>query len=260
MPPPTSSPFLPALTVALGLPLSHRLIMADDTPSSRDKAASTLTPKSSSPTAAKQRAKNNVSRIYARRMMNRADLDQSHPWHNENGRDAPRPSPQRKDAKLLSETMLLSSLIDFKYPDQTFSAALLFPSGKATTQCESILSAKQRTLDSYNSLAPPDKQQTAAKPAEWNHDVDLHQRRLVFGKEISPLSDTTRLERWAMALRRMITLGCLAAPLGILLPVNWIVAEGDNVRVDADERREGEASSWKKYLSQKNMGLRPVGH
>jgi hypothetical protein len=197
--------------------------MADEMPSSHDKTASTRTrtSSSSSSTAAKQRAKNNVSRIYARRMMNRADLDQSHPWHNENGRDAPRPSPQRKDAKLLSETMLLSSLIHFKYPDKISSAALLFPSGKATTtHCESILSAKQRTLDSYNSLAPPDKQQTAAKPAEWNHDVDLHQRRLMFGKEISPLSDTTRLERWGMALRRMITFGCLAAPLGILLPVN----------------------------------------
>ncbi|KAL7519931.1 hypothetical protein ACHAWX_004687 [Stephanocyclus meneghinianus] len=244
MPPHSSSPLLPALTVALGLPLSHR-VMADDTPSSHGKTASSSTPtptsSSSSSTAAKQRAKNNVSRIYARRMMNLADLNESHPWHDDVDREARRASPRRNVAKLPSKTTLLSTLIDFKYPPKTPS-----PIAPATTRCESILSAKQKTLDSYNSLAPPDGRQTAAKPAEWNHDVDLHQRRLVFGKEISPLSDTTRLERWGMALRRMIALGCLAAPLGVLLPLNWMLADGDDVRVEEDE-----ASSWKTYLSRK---------
>eukprot|EP00804_Cyclotella_cryptica_P018926 CCRYP_006462-RB/>CCRYP_006462-RB protein AED:0.13 eAED:0.13 QI:308/0.5/0.33/1/0.5/0.33/3/0/751 len=278
MPPPSSSPLLPALTVALGLPLSHR-VMADEMPpspvkmTSRRQAHDPQTTSSLS-AAANQRTKNNISRMYARRMMNRAELERSHPWHhNDDGTSerSVRRSSMRVYDTSFSEAMLLS-LIDFKYPDKSASSNSFFPNSTphfllpsststtttTTTRCEAI-SSKQRTLDTYNSLATPGKKDGTSKPAEWNHDVDLHQRRQLFGKEISPLSDTTRIERWGMALRRMVTLGCLVAPLGVLIPVNWIAGGlsggvGDDPDITDEDTvavAGGRKASWKKYLTQK---------
>jgi hypothetical protein len=89
--------------------------------------------------------------------------------------------------------------------------------------CESSSSSsssKQRTLDSYNLLDDgrrhdgPSSSTADDKPAEWTDRIDLAKRRDEFGKMISPLSCTTRFERWGMACRRVLTLTCLAAPLG----------------------------------------------
>jgi hypothetical protein len=241
-PPPSSSPLLPALTVALGLPLCHR----DDTShvTSVDRPSLRLVPrrsKNEQHLRAEARAKNNVSRIYARRLMNRVDLERGHPWlldERERGasssrRDVCRESAERStdgvSNKLLSEALV--SLIHMKYPNNDMKA--WHPKHtfqKSAAVCESSFDfpagtpqdGKERTLIAYNSLSAAGGKGGASKPAEWGDDTDLHQRRLEFGQQISPLSNTTRMERWGMAAKRMVTLGCLAAPLGVLVPMNWM--------------------------------------
>jgi hypothetical protein len=77
---------------------------------------------------------------------------------------------------------------------------------------------------------------STTKPAEWGDDtIDLATRRLEFGKEISPLSNTTRLQRWSMAVRRLITLGTLAAPLGVMVPANIVLGSLAGRREEEDE-------------------------
>eukprot|EP00986_Skeletonema_menzelii_P013361 scaffold7691_cov136-Skeletonema_menzelii.AAC.3 len=65
---------------------------------------------------------------------------------------------------------------------------------------------------------------TNSKPAEWGDDsINLAERRQQFGQEISPLSNTTRFQRWGMAIKRMVTLGTLAAPLGVMVPASVVL-------------------------------------
>ncbi|KAL3793083.1 hypothetical protein ACHAW5_003948 [Stephanodiscus triporus] len=64
---------------------------------------------------------------------------------------------------------------------------------------------------------------TSVKPAEWSDWIDLARRREEFGKMISPLSSTTRLERWGMACRRVLRLTCLTALLVALVPANLVL-------------------------------------
>lgn len=79
MTPPPSSAILPALSIAIGLPLtstrrdaSSRAVVESSSPSREARRRS-----SSSSTA---RTKNNVSRLYARRIMDDVELERSHPW------------------------------------------------------------------------------------------------------------------------------------------------------------------------------------
>lgn len=167
-------------------------------------------------------------------MMNRAELDRSHPWLADDSSELLAPIMRQKQNqewngmdKLLTEA--LSSLIDMKYYQPSSSAIAtnaLLPQN-AIAACESFSfpsgtkhDARNRTLDAYNSLKTD---QGATKPKEWGDDVDLDQRRAEFGQKISPLSNTSRMERWGMAAKRMGTLGVLAAPLGVLVPLNWVV-------------------------------------
>ncbi|EED87153.1 predicted protein [Thalassiosira pseudonana CCMP1335] len=130
----------------------------------------------------------------------------------------------------------------------------------AITLCEAPsfreqYNAKQATLDQYNAL-PSSK--LADKPSEWNDDNDLQKRRLEFGKEISPLSNTTRLERWGMACKRMVTLGVLAAPLGVLVPFNWVLGNmaGKKGIVEKDEQSSDDgAASAAPVLSRYHQNL-----
>jgi len=65
---------------------------------------------------------------------------------------------------------------------------------------------------------------TNSKPAEWGDDsINLAERRQQFGQEISPLSNTTRFQRWGMAIKRMLTLGTLVAPLGVMVPASVVL-------------------------------------
>jgi len=126
-----------------------------------------------------------------------------------------------------------------------------FPSG-------SKHSARSRTLDAYNTLgesaAAPNSNHhlgTTSKPKEWGDDIDLDQRRAEFGQKISPLSNTSRLERWAMALKRMGTLGLLVAPLGVLVPIQWAMSAlplsgGESGPTD-DEEMKSSSSTLQRY-------------
>lgn len=234
MAPASSSTILPALSIALGLPLCRR-----DTSRVTEDASSSATDL----TACQQdlqhaeRVKNSISRIYARRIIDRAELERSHPWIQcSTSSDAPSSMKQAKQHqqvkqqrgntdKLLIEA--LSSLIDIKYSNPTQMHPTHLPLNTSVAACESFTfpsgtkhDAKDRTLNAYNNLST---NEGAIKPKEWADDVDLEQRRAEFGQKISPLSNTSRLERWGMAAKRMGTLGILASPLGILVPLNWIV-------------------------------------
>ena len=97
----------------------------------------------------------------------------------------------------------------------------------AIAACETSLGFRDR----YNAI---DNTETArkvalnaestSKPAEWGDDsINLAERRQQFGQEISPLSNTTMLQRWGMAVKRLVTLGTLAAPLGVMVPATAIL-------------------------------------
>ena len=94
---------LPALSVALGLPLCHHNVHNKNEPSRLSALASSSSTSSSSSVAATkssssavnngttstydvenshaQRVRNNVARIYARRMMDRCQLERQHPYY-----------------------------------------------------------------------------------------------------------------------------------------------------------------------------------
>mmetsp|Transcript_3820 Transcript_3820/g.7144 ORF Transcript_3820/g.7144 Transcript_3820/m.7144 type:complete len:365 (+) Transcript_3820:219-1313(+) len=196
-----------------------------------------------------KRAKDNVSRIYARRVMIKAQLERSHPWRNYSGDAAAdgtaasvsaSPAVQRSasvsethsaqttrtdknlaknengwqdDVKrtLLSETLLsLLKLKERREKSTEFydgsrqnnkNGDFLSPFGISfdnfkhydhnhrnfhfnihpVALCES---SKQRTLNEYNALSSSSSSSLdELKPAEWNKDIDLAQRRLEFGEK-----------------------------------------------------------------------------
>jgi len=259
-----------------------------------------------------RRVQSNISRIYARRIINKARLERQHPWWRGEEEDVTtacssinnnntRASTMREGVSgttsttssswknnLLSETLL--SLIKLQEKMEKFqsfsnSSSSLSADYFTTTahgkwlldlldqpqlrpasstlmmvaQCES--NAKQRTLDTYNALSSSTVMASSSsrwggsnsnssssntskdKPAEWNDDIDLVQKRHEFGQQISPLSHTTRFQRWGMALKRIATLSMLVAPLGVLVPLNYIVGNvaagggdgGSDVAVDDEE-------------------------
>ncbi|KAL7462235.1 hypothetical protein ACHAXS_002626 [Conticribra weissflogii] len=229
-----------------------------------------------------KRAKDNVSRIYVRRMMIKAHNDQPL-VENENG--------WRDDVKrtLLSEALL--SLLQLKHRRER--ATELFNGSNTNhdkkddheanspspfrisfgdsnndkyghrnvlpvhfhrqmAMCES---SQQRTLDEYNALSSASSPSLdELKPAEWNKDVDLARRRLEFGEKISPLSNTTRLERWTMAVKRMVALGALAAPIGVMVPGIWALGGlvgdyDDDEDMDDEERTGGGEKRSSQHLS-----------
>jgi len=273
-------PTLPALSVVLGLPFYRRRRNRDidtnsDTKTSptanqhyQDDITSEVLPTTTAVLSFDQRVTNNVARIYARRVINRARLDRerdnlvgSSPPHfqsssstvdgscsllQSNGDTAaaaissslqsestPTESTSNWKDELLRETLLsiislkekadkVKSLTSFDYStndvnnnnnllnildtSSSLSSILLNNNHKMIAQCEST-----STLES--------------KPAEWSDDIDLVQKRLEFGKEISPLSNTTRLQRWGMACKRIVTLGMLVAPLSVLVPCNLLLGK-----------------------------------
>ena len=95
---------LPALSVALGLPLCHHNVHKKNEPSRLTALSSSSSTSSSSVAATKssssavdnettsstcdvetahaQRVRNNVARIYARRMMDRCQLERQHPYYS----------------------------------------------------------------------------------------------------------------------------------------------------------------------------------
>ncbi|KAL7540870.1 hypothetical protein ACHAWF_006805, partial [Thalassiosira exigua] len=309
---------LPALSVAVGLPLCHNHVavagagtlsasgvgatgrhdshsMPDEAPvAARSRNASySESPKTPREEFA-QRAKNSVSRIYARRMINRARLERQHPWassavvdlsgspesyggermiagripENEQADSGGRKTQGWKD-KVLSETLLsiiglhekknklfksIAISCDPVRNDSLSQSGILRndfpPTFRHVALCESM-SAKQRTLNEYNSLdATKKKNDDSAKPAEWSDDINLVQRRLEFGKEISPLSNTTRFQRWSMAIKRMVTLGVLAAPLGVMIPANFILGNFAGEPKEESDRKRSEDAPPKNEGSQ----------
>ena len=264
-----------------------------------------------------QRVKNNVARIYARRVINRARLERDHPYSHHHHRNNTRENgdssssssskqnqrsftlPRSQDNnygsnvlmmsaknsnsnsssidtwkdELLSETLV--SLIKLqdrisKVKSFTFEASTgvaednigdkkcgtakidtdgimnsLFNNSKGgrnmplLDQLLGISSSASTTIMNSNNLSfgfnniinnslvaqCEAKVVTPSKVKEWSDDIDLVQRRLEFGKEISPLSNTTRLQRWGMACKRILTLSMLAAPLGVLVPTNLVLGK-----------------------------------
>lgn len=273
---------LPALSVALGLPLCHNVhnknessrltALASSSSSSATKSSSSaVTNETTSSTcdmknAHAQRVRNNVARIYARRMMDRCQLERQHPYYYSSSDEytsdtiistTPRSDdsginssssadhPQNNSieealrSKLLSETLL--SLIEMKEKlskvksmhNNYYAHHIVNTLTTTVAACESSSSTGAGFRDRYNAIDAAasnintDTTASAAptsKPAEWGDDtIDLAQRRLQFGQEISPLSNTTRLQRWGMAMKRMITLGTLVAPLGVMIPANVVL-------------------------------------
>ena len=274
---------LPALSVALGLPLCHHNVHNKNEPSRLTALSSSSSTSSSSVAATKssssavdngttsttydvenahaQRVRNNVARIYARRMMDRCQLERQHPYYyssdencssntltttsrrsdNSDSNVSPSQNNNIEEAlrsKLLSETLL--SLIEMKEKlnrvksmHNNYYCHHVNTLTTALAACESSSTGagfrdRYNAIDAATSNNNTDNTTSAAlstnKPAEWGDDtIDLAQRRLQFGQEISPLSNTTRLQRWGMAVKRMITLGTLVAPLGVMIPANVVL-------------------------------------
>lgn len=281
----TTAALLPALSAALGLPSSLRRLDgasgrgdagADDTvdgPSRGDtdtaggRRASTSTTgrrdaDGDGPSTAgggrdlASRARDNASRIYARRVVDRARLEGEHPWADDRrtrkngGRRRGRPPPGGEGSpsvsairsardRILSEAFV--GLVDLGYGrggsgvgrhlrqagDRTVLPGLLVPS-PAVASCEgtrSLYDRLSRSVDSGDAAAASSDgvDDDAEKPAEWGQGLDLVQRRLDFGREISPLTSTTAAQRVAMAAKRIATLGLLVAPLGVMVPLNVVL-------------------------------------
>lgn len=305
---------LPALSVALGVPLCHNaknesslaaassVVVTSSTTSSeenKESAASNSSLSDNNESAYAQRARNNVARIYARRMMDRCQLERQHPWaaaaaESTSSTSAAAPEDMsyydgkqstnmldEAQSKLLSETLL--SLIQMKeqlnkvksisngyiestsgknhqllhqlgiattYDDNTNNCRLYGNYATAVAACEN---SDATFRDRYNAI---DTSKTAtsmkeSKPAEWGDDtIDLAERRLQFGKEISPLSNTTRLQRWGMAAKRMFTLGALVAPLGVMVPANIVLGSlaGRPAETEGDAAADGAVIEKKKKL------------
>ncbi len=275
---------LPALSVALGVPLCHAT-KKDELSSSltntsckssvisnelnESSAASLHNLSDNNENAYAQRAKNNVARIYARRMMDRCQLERQHPWAvaavaatdfdaaENNGSDNSVKSTNmlaEAQSRLLKETLL--SLIQMKEQVSKIKSLtsgdytsfdgknyqLLQQLGihqfqtshtnfsNPTTAANTIAACEEAGFrDRYNAIDASSSTSSAtdvsnSKPAEWGDDsINLAERRQQFGQEISPLSNTTRLQRWGMAVRRMVTLGTLAAPLGVMVPASYVL-------------------------------------
>jgi len=316
-PPLSGISLLPALSVVLGLPLCLHSSSSDVTVGvgdnesgnngndNRNNSPSDCETLAVAPTKIKtsqqhkedlfaERAKNNASRIYARRVINRARLERQHPWadsgsargnrrNHDDGQSSSSNKSKSDEAddngkfqkwkeEILSETLVsliklqeqISKVKSFKSSMESKSSNhvnFLFGDNNSNllrqlgitngnflptnynniAYCESsITSSKQRTLNEYNSLPNPTSAVNQSdKPAEWSDDsIDLVQRRLDFGKEISPLSNTTRFQRWWMAYKRMVTLGMLAAPLGVMIPVNVVL--GNVVGGGKTNKKSGE--------------------
>ena len=299
---------LPALSVALGLPLCHHNVH-NKNESSRlttlASSSSTSATKSSSSSAVDngttstydmenshaKRVRNNVARIYARRMMDRCQLERQHPYYSSSDENCcsntlsttssrsdnsissdSNVNPSQNDSieealrsKLLSETLL--SLIEMKEKlnrvksmhNNYYYHHVNTLTTTAVAACESSSSSSSTTgagfRDRYNAIdAATSNNNTDAtstnaaalstsKPAEWGDDtIDLAQRRLQFGQEISPLSNTTRLQRWGMAVKRMITLGTLVAPLGVMIPANVVLGSLAGKPTITEEEEEGDGN------------------
>lgn len=98
---------------------------------------------------------------------------------------------------------------------------MAMPMFTTVAQCESAAARTKAMYQDEGDL----KHQEKEKPAEWesHHDIDLTERRARFGKDISPLENTTRLERWSAAVGRIVALGSLAAPLAAALPLTLVL-------------------------------------
>jgi len=291
---------LPALSVAFGLPLlchNTQNEAPNASSSSEESESSASSTSSDNESAYVQRARNNVARIYARRMMDRCQLERQHPWASAAAGSSSAslsltaPNPERNDGskssnvldeaqrKLLSETLL--SLIQMKerlnrvkslsngyiakgtsgknhqllhqlgiittdgddeYDDINNYRHFFGTQTTAVAACETTATFRDRynAIDASNTDAVHSTlHANSTKPAEWGDDtIDLATRRLEFGKEISPLSNTTRLQRWGMAVKRMITLGTLAAPLGVMVPVNIVLGSLVGGRPEVEEEEE----------------------
>ena len=314
MPPPPSplSAFslLPALSIVLGLPLCHGThggvvvgspsTSADEPSADVDVDVSSSTPKSRhllhqqsegqvNPDLA-ERAKNNASRIYARRVINRARLERQHPW-NDDASVQPEKLNQTSSSswkdELLSETLLsiiklkeqitkAKSITNGGISDERFdfmdnflsqntkllsqlgvnkqtnshSNNLLFSliNNNNVAYCETNF--REEYLSATASATAPSSSSSgdnSFKPAEWSDDIDLVQRRLEFGQEISPLSNTTRLQRWGMATKRILTLGMLVAPLGVMVPCNLVLGNFTGKSSSKEQEEEKNPSALQNY-------------
>ena len=269
-------PTLPALSVVLGLPFYRRRRNTDIDTNSDTKTSPTANQyqddiTSEVPTTTvlsfDQRVTNNVARIYARRVINRARLDRERDNLVGNGTHFQSSSLSMDgscsllqsngdgaaaaiSSSLQSEPTLSESATDWK--DDLLRETLLSiislkekaDKVKSLTSCDystndvntsnnllnlfdtsSSLSSILLNNNNNNKMIAQCESTLESKPAEWSDDIDLVQRRLEFGKEISPLSNTTRLQRWGMACKRIVTLGMLVAPLSVLVPCNVLLGK-----------------------------------
>jgi len=263
----TTAALLPALSAALGLPSGLRRL--DHGASGRGDADISCaggpssdggdrgergdgSPPGRVPPDLAARARDNASRIYARRVVDRAKEEGEHPW-NSAGRRRRKEGRRRREAdnggagppspsairsardRILSEALV--GLADLQYgpgigsPGGDFGVGRGLPRGilpPSVASCEGTRDLYGRlsaSIDSGPSAASDSVVDDAEKPAEWGEGIDLAERRLVFGREISPLTSTTSAQRVGMAARRIATLGLLAAPLGVMVPLNVVLGK-----------------------------------
>lgn len=249
---------LPALSVALVRDHRHRHYHSSSSAVGGGEAASTPAVTDDVDTVQLAiRAINNVSRMYARRILDAARLEREHPYY---AAMPTAPSYSSSSSSFteaaIEKTMTtkdeivkgaFTTLIDIRermnhiQSQSAASTAIVASSfhqwsGNNVAYCES---AKQKTLEDYNKLnlqtfgtldqytvIDDNINGDGRKPSEWSdHTIDLAKRRDEFGKQISPLTNVSAVERWYMACKRIVTLSCLAMPLATLVPLNIVLGK-----------------------------------
>ena len=245
---------LPALSVALGRDHRHRHYHSSVAAGGEEAtaASSQIITNVDNTVQLANRATNNVARMYARRILDAARLEREHPYYAA----APSSSASAVQATMKERTMTtkdeivkgaFTTLIDIRekmnYIQTQLAASTsishLHGGGNNNiAYCESS-SAKQKTLEEYNKLnlqtfgtldqytvIDDNSGGDGSKPAEWSdHTIDLAKRRDEFGKQISPLTNVSAVARWFMAIKRVVTLSCLAMPLATLVPLNIVLGK-----------------------------------
>ena len=206
-----------------------------------------------------QRVTSNIARIYARRVINRARLDRERDnlvgsrVHFQSSSLSAAADIDSSSLQSNGDTAAASSSLQSEptlsedattdWKDELLRETLVSiinlkekaTKVKSLTSCDgnnnllnllnTSSSLSSILLNNNKPIAQCESTTLESKPAEWSDDIDLVQKRLEFGKEISPLSNTTRLQRWGMACKRIVTLSMLVAPLGVLVPCNLLLGK-----------------------------------
>jgi len=293
---------LPALSVALGRDHRHRHYHSSEAAVGAEEAAAASTPTVTDVDTVQLaiRATNNVSRMYARRILDAARLEREHPYYAAAPSSSSYSSASSFTEATIERTMTtkdeivkgaFTTLVDIRekmnYIQSQLAASTTVAAsssshrhgGNNVAYCESS-SAKQKTLEDYNKLnlqtfgtldqytvIDADNNNNGngdgSKPAEWSdHSIDLAKRRDEFGKQISPLTNVSAVERWYMACKRVVTLSCLAMPLATLVPLNivlgkLVVSSSSTANGDGDAAGATTATTTTKASSTKNTALAP---